>query len=82
MLKGRYIGLANNACNKFCYLVLTIPEKDNERSQVLTQSVVRPHYRAERAPIVFTRIDSEVLEFYKNDRKTPLDENKPIMFSL
>ena len=34
---------------------------------------MRPRYRAELAPVVFTRDDTGELVFYKNDGKTPLD---------
>ena len=72
MLKGRFLGMAKNVCDKFCYLILKIPDSDTEMSQVLAQSVIRPRCRTERAPIVFTRVDNETYEFYKHDGKTPL----------
>ena len=28
MLKGRFLGLATNVCDQYCYLVLTMPEKN------------------------------------------------------
>ena len=73
MLKGRFIGMATNVCDKFCYLILTIPDNSGEQSQVLARSVVRPRYRAELAPNVFTRAATQELVFYKHDGKTPLD---------
>ena len=60
MLKGRFLGLATNVCDQYCYLVLT-------------RSIVRPRYRAERAPIVYTRTTDNTLVFFNNDGKTPLD---------
>ena len=66
--------MTTNVCDQFCYLVLTIPTTVGEQSQVLARSVVRSRYRAELAPIVFTRTGDNKLVFYKNDGKTPLDD--------
>ena len=72
MLKGRFLGMATNVCDKFCYLILTIQDDPLTKSQVLARSVVRPRYKAERAPLVFTRAGTQELVFYKADGKTPL----------
>ena len=73
MLKGRFLGMATNVCDKFCYLILTIQDDPLTKSQVLARSVVWPRYKAERAPLVFTRAGTQELVFYKADGKTPLD---------
>ena len=39
---------------------------------MIVRSVVRPCYRAEKAPDVFTRYENAVLKFLKRDRKTEL----------
>ena len=50
-----------------------MPTNAGEQSQVLARSVVRPRYKAELAPVVFSRADDKQLEIYKSDGKTPLD---------
>ena len=67
--------MATNVCDQFCYLVLTMPEKPGEISQVIVRSVVHPCYKAEKAPLVYTRAESDRLEIFKSDGKTLLDGN-------
>ena len=74
MLKGRFLGLTTNVCNQYCYLVLTLPEKIGEQSQVLAISVVRSRYKLELAPFKFTIANGESI-FYKNDSKTALESS-------
>lgn len=44
MLKGRFLGIAQNVGDAFCYLILSQPDDDSERAipQVLARSVIRP----------------------------------------
>ena len=72
MKKGRFLGFAADTTDAFCYKILTIPEDTKESSKVLVRSVIRPRYRAERAPNVFTRVHKEKLQFMLRDRKTLL----------
>ena len=49
MLKGRFLGVAQNVGDAFCYLILTVPEPDSmETPQVLSRSVIRPRYSMAR----------------------------------
>ena len=71
MLPGRFLGVATNQGDAFCYLVLTVPpDGTDERPQVLARSVVRPRYPREDVPVVDTT--NPTLQFFARDGKTPL----------
>ena len=74
MLPGRFVGIARNVGDAFCYLILTEPE-DNSQPQVLARSVVRRRYPREDAPIVVDDAKG-TLRFYKSDRKTRLEPHE------
>ena len=63
MRKGRFLGFSSDTTDMFCYQVLTIPDEVSETSKVLVRSVVRPRYRAEPAPDVYTRTDANTIVF-------------------
>lgn len=71
MHPGRFLGVARNAGDAFCYLILTEPTEDGE-AQVLTRSVIRMRYPRETAPVVESN-QGELLRFYKRDGTTPLE---------
>ena len=79
MMKGRFLGIAQNIGDAFCFLILTQPEDGDFTSpQVLARSVVRRRYIREEAPVVATsRSAPESLLIYKSDGKTPLDDWLP-----
>jgi hypothetical protein len=57
MMKGRFLGIAQNIGDAFCFLILlTQPESDAEQAspQVLARSVVRRRYAKDEAPVVAT----------------------------
>jgi hypothetical protein len=75
MLKGRFLGIARNIGDAFCFLIYTEPEFDNTGStptpQVLARSVIRRRYPRDPQPT--TSAESEThLTFYLNDERTPL----------
>ena len=76
MLKGRFLGIAQNVGDAFCFLILTQPESDDDSSpQVLARSVIRRRYPREDSPIVESDSDpSAPLTFYKSDGFTPLED--------
>ena len=82
MLKGRFLGVAPNVGDAFCFLILAMPDGEHENStpQVLARSVIRPRYPQEDAP-EFVREESvargQSLIFYKNDETTVLDDPLP-----
>ena len=45
MLDGRFLGIAQNIGDAFCFLILTEPEgEDDSAPQVLARSVIRKRY--------------------------------------
>ena len=75
MMEGRFLGIAQNVGDAFCYLILTQPEdeSDGETPQVLARSVIRRRYVREESPVVEVDDDTNSLIFYKSDGVTPLD---------
>lgn len=74
MLPARFIGIAKNAGDAFCYLILTDFEDETKPPRVLTRSVVRQRYPQQQAPIVkqkSTKGDRDLI-FFKSDGKTIL----------
>jgi hypothetical protein len=41
MLRGRFLGIAKNVGDAFCFLVLTNPDDTNKPQQVIARTVVR-----------------------------------------
>jgi hypothetical protein len=76
MLKGRFLGVAQNVGDAICFLILTQPESDDDSSpQVLARSVIRRRYPREDLPIVESALDpSAPLTFYKSDGTSPLED--------
>lgn len=76
MRKGRFLGIATNVGDAFCFLVLVEPDTPGGRPQVLARSVVRRRTpdEDERLPPVCERLNSGRLIFYKSDGVTPLDD--------
>jgi hypothetical protein len=52
MLRGRFLGIAKNVGDAFCFLVLTNPDDTNEPQQVIARTVVRRRYPRENPPVV------------------------------
>jgi hypothetical protein len=78
MLKGRFLGVAQNIGDAFCFLILTQPDNDDDSSpQVLARSVIRRRYLREEAPIVEPVHNRSTLTFYCNDEVTPLADPSP-----
>ena len=76
MLKGRFLGIAQNIGDAFCFMILTQPAGDDTSSpQVLARSVIRRRYAREDPPIVVAATsDLPSLVFYKCDGVTPLED--------
>ena len=74
MLKGRFLGIAQNVGDAFCFLVLTVPEGDNasDSPQVLARSVIRRRFlRSNDAdPAEQESGESAQLVFSLNDEST------------
>jgi hypothetical protein len=73
MLRGRFLGIAKNVGDVFCFLVLTNPDDTNKPQQVIARMVVRRRYPRENPPVV-EKTRSKKLNFYKSDGVTPLEE--------
>jgi hypothetical protein len=52
MLRGRFLGIAKNNGDAFCFLVLTNPDDTNKPQQVIARTVVKRHYPQENPPVV------------------------------
>ncbi len=75
MLKGRFLGVAQNIGDAFCFLILTQPEGDDDSSpQVLARSVIRRRYPRELPSSFESGSNPTGLTFYRNDGITPLDD--------
>ena len=81
MLKGRFLGIAPNIGDAFCFLILSQPDNETEGSpQVLARSVIRRRYpRAEQLLVESADPMSRtpVISFYCNDERTPLSDPSP-----
>jgi hypothetical protein len=78
MLKGRFLEIAQNIGDAFCFLILTQPENgDTTSSQIITRSVVCRQFAHEGAPVVEIGNTPTSLSIYKNDGITPLDDWTP-----
>ena len=75
MLKGRFLGIARNVGDAFCYLILTQPEdtSESEAPRVLARSVIRRRFVREETPVAERDNESNSIIFYKSDGITPLD---------
>ena len=83
MLRGRFLGIARNVGDAFCFLILTVPEPEsNEVPQVLSRSVIRSRcYDDSRIdPTVTVATGSTVngatntVTFYRSDGRTVLSD--------
>jgi hypothetical protein len=75
MMKGRFLGVAQNIGDAFCFLVLTQPEGDDDSApQVLARSVIRKRYPREESPVVDDMSLPTPLTFYRSDGITPLND--------
>jgi hypothetical protein len=78
MLKGRFLGIAQNIGDAFCFLILTQPEVgDTTSPQVIARSVVRRRFACEEAPVVESNNAPASLVIYKSDGITPLEDWTP-----
>ena len=50
MLRGRFLGFAQNVSDGFCYLILTEPQVGTEKAKVLARSVLKPRYTGGATP--------------------------------
>jgi transposase InsO family protein len=86
MLRGRFLGIAQNVGDAFCFLILTVPDPDsNEVPQVLSRSVIRSRYYDDRTinstgaeatgPTVTGNTDTVI--FYRSDGRTALPDPPP-----
>ena len=73
MLKGRFLGFAQNVADSFCYLILTNTSKEGDKPSILSRSVVRPRYKDED-PSVYSNTDEKKLIIFKHDKVTPLED--------
>ena len=74
MLKGRFLGIAQNIGDAFCFLILTQPDEPTDYPQVLARSVIRKRYPREDPPIVDNNSSTTLLVFYTNDGTTVLKD--------
>ena len=82
MFQGRFLGIAPNVGDAFCFLVLTDPEGDglNKLPQVLARSVIRRRFlRATPADSADPKLLQEsgecaTISFYMNDKRTVLQD--------
>ena len=84
MLRGRFLGVAQNVGDAFCFLILTVPDPDsNEAPQVLSRSVIRsrcyetggtinPTTTEATGPTVHGNTDTVI--FYRSDGRTVLSD--------
>lgn len=75
MLKGRFLGIAQNIGDAFCFLILTQPDSDDSTSpQVLARSVIRRRFpREHSAPdLDVEHEEPSSISFYRSDQRTPL----------
>ena len=72
MLKGRFLGIAQNIGDTFCFLILTQPDELMDHPQVLARSVIRKRYPREDPPTVDNNSSTTPLVFYTNDGTTVL----------
>jgi hypothetical protein len=79
MLKGRFLGIAQNVGDAFCFLILMQPECDSDSSPlVLARSVIRRQYTSNATPVVErSRSSPTSFAIYKSDSVTPLDDWVP-----
>jgi len=75
MLPGRFIGIAQNVGDAFCYLVLTEPPDNSTTPQVISRSVIS--LRASDTSRTMTDDVQEPFSFYCRDGKTPLCDPSP-----
>lgn len=75
MMKGSFLGIAQNVGDAFCYLILTQPEDESESDtpQVLARSVIRRRFVREEAPVAERDTHSDSIIFYESDGVTPLE---------
>ena len=81
MLKGRFLGFAQNVADSFCYLILTNTSKEGDKPSILSRSVVRPRYKDEGPP-VYTNTDEKKLIIFENDKVTPLEDPEPEIIKM
>ncbi len=77
MLKGRFLGIAQNIGDAFCFFIFTHPEDvDTTSPQVLARSIIRRRYAMDEAPVVETNnsAPASLLLIYKSDGITLLDD--------
>ena len=78
MLKGRFLGVAQNVGDAFCFLVLTEPESDDLSAtpQVLARSVIRSRFlrSGEETTDDTALVACSPLLFYLNDERTVLED--------
>ena len=72
MLPGRFIGIACNVGDMFCFLIV-IHDDDPDQRKVIACSVVRHRYPREM-PLTMDASEHNSLKFYKNNGKTVLDD--------
>lgn len=82
MLKGRFLGVAQNVGDVFCFLILTEPEGDGltDPPQVLARSVIRRRFARSDTVNSDTAVDTspnDSLTFYLNDETTNLVDPPP-----
>mmetsp|Transcript_52228 Transcript_52228/g.78006 ORF Transcript_52228/g.78006 Transcript_52228/m.78006 type:complete len:1156 (-) Transcript_52228:781-4248(-) len=75
MLPGRFIGIATDTGDAFCYLIWTGKKDGRGRYTVLARGIVKPRQEGEEPPEVDPVAKDEKmqdLEFFKRDAKTVL----------
>ena len=75
MLKGRFLGIAQNIGDAFCFLIYTEPELDSTGAcptpQVLARSVIRRRFPRDSSQEEHAESAAH-LTFYLNDERTPM----------
>ena len=79
MLKGRFLGIAQNIGDAFCFLILTQPESDetNVSPQVIARSVIRRRFLRDPEHVLVgadQNQDSNSITFYCRDGISPLHD--------
>ncbi|KAI2489420.1 hypothetical protein MHU86_25171 [Fragilaria crotonensis] len=78
-VKGRFLGIAQNIGDAFCFLILTQPDDETETSpQVLARSVIRRRYPRDDTSEIVPASPSTTLSFYCNDERTLLADPSSI----
>jgi hypothetical protein len=76
MMKGCFLGIAQNVGDAVCFLILTPPEDEhNSQPQVIARSAIPKRYSRQALPFVDSLSTPPApLLFFRRDGFTPLDD--------